>query len=127
MPAAALIGAVVGFWQGAFKQVANMVGVAAGVVLAILFHKEAAAFVEFLTGVTGSAAATLAVLVLVIGVPIVLGVLAALLTKLFKAVRLNFLNRLAGALIGGLCYGLLALFARYVIDTFASQTWLTNW
>lgn len=116
VPAAALIGAVVGFWQGAFKQVAGMVGMAAGVVLACMFHKEAAAFVEFLTGITGPAAATLAVLVLVIGVPILLGVLAALLTRLFKAVRLNFLNRLAGALIGAVCYGLLALFARYVMD-----------
>ena len=119
VPAAALIGALAGFWQGAFKQVANMVGVAAGVVLALLFHQEAAAWVGLVTGTEGATANTLAFVAIVVLVPIALGIVASLLTQLFKAVRLNFLNRLAGALIGALCYGLLAWFALYILETFS--------
>lgn len=113
---AAAIGAAVGFWQGAVKQVANTIGVLAGVVLAAMFHRQCAGLVAQWTGTEGGTAQALAFLIIVVAVPIGLGIAATLLTMFLKVVRLNFLNRLMGAAVGAACYGLLAFFATYIMN-----------
>jgi len=110
------LGAILGFWQGAFKQLANLLGTVVGVALAVLLYDR---FGDVLSGYTGAAKGTanmLAFAIIVIVVPIALGLLASLLTRLFKVVHLGCLNRLAGAVIGALCYGFLLSFAFNVMD-----------
>lgn len=116
---AAAIGAAVGFWQGAFKQVANTVGVFAGVALAAMFFRQCTGLVAQWTGTSGGTAQTIAFIAIAVMVPIALGIVASLLTRLLKAVHLNFLNRLLGAAIGAACYGLLAFCAVYIMNQWA--------
>ncbi len=111
-----LIGAVMGFVQGAFKQLANFVGVMVGIVLAIALYDKFGAFLSSATGASSGIGNTIAFVLLAIIVPVLLGWIASLLTKFFKTIHLNFLNRLAGAFIGLICYGLLMTFAFNVMD-----------
>lgn len=116
-----LIGVIVGFIQGAFKQIANFIGVMVGIVLAITLYDQFGAFLSSATGASTGIGNTVAFIIIAVLVPIVLGWLASLLTKLFKAVHLNFLNRLAGAAIGLICYGLLMSVAFNIMDFAASN------
>ena len=45
-----LVGAIVGFMQGAFKQIANFVGVMAGIVLATILYDQFGSFLASATG-----------------------------------------------------------------------------
>lgn len=117
---AAVLGAAVGLWQGALKQIANTVGVVAGLMLAVMFHRQCAALVAQWTDTSGGTAQTIAFLAIVLLVPLALGIAASLLTALFKVVHINFLNRLLGAAIGAICYGLLAFIARYMAEQWAT-------
>lgn len=110
------VGAVMGFVQGAFKQVANLVGVVLGILLATMLYDRFGAYLASATGTDTGVGNVAAFLLIVVIVPVALGLLAALLTKLFSAAHLGFLNRLAGAAIGMACYGLLLSFAFNLLD-----------
>ncbi len=111
-----LAGAVVGFIQGAFKQIANFVGVMAGILFAILLYNRFGSYLSSATGASTGLGNTVAFILIAVIVPVVLGWLASLLTKFFKAVHLGFVNRLVGAAIGIACYGILMSFAFNVMD-----------
>lgn len=110
------VGALMGFIQGAFKQVANLVGVVFGILLATMLYDRFGTYLASATGVETSVGNVAAFLLIVVIVPVALGLLAALLTKLFCVAHLGFLNRLAGAAIGMACYGLLLSFAFNLMD-----------
>ena len=116
-----LVGVIVGFVQGAFKQIANFIGVMVGIVLAITLYDKFGAFLSSATGASTGIGNTVAFIVIAVLVPVALGWLASLLTKLFKAVHLNFLNRIAGAAIGMVSYGLLMSVAFNIMDFAASN------
>ena len=111
-----LVGAIIGYIQGAFKQIANLAGVIVGFLLAVSLYDRFGEYLASATGATESIGNTVAFVIIIILVPIVLGWLASLLTKFFKAVHLSFLNRLAGALIGAICYGLILSVAFNIMD-----------
>ncbi len=115
-----LIGAVVGFIQGAFKQVANFAGVVIGLYAAVALYDNFGHKLASMTGSGEGISNLIAFALLVVVVPILLGFLASLLTRLFSAVHLGCVNRLAGALIGVLCHALLLSFAFNLYD-FASS------
>ena len=111
-----LVGAIIGYIQGAFKQIANLAGVIVGFLLAVSLYDSFGEYLASATGATESIGNTVAFVIIIILVPIVLGWLASLLTKFFKAVHLSFVNRLAGALIGAICYGLILSVAFNIMD-----------
>lgn len=110
------VGAVAGFIQGAFKQVANLAGVVLGILLATMLYDRFGAYLASATGADTGVGNVAAFVLIVVIVPVVLGLLASLLTKFFSAVHLGFVNRLAGAAIGVISYGLLLSFALNLMD-----------
>ncbi len=99
-----LVGMVKGAMGGFFRQVVSLVGFFVGLLVAFLFYGEVGdKLVPYVDG-SLSVARALAFVLLWIGVPLGLSVLAYILTKVVETVQLGCLNRLAGALIGGLKY-----------------------
>lgn len=111
-----LVGAGIGFYQGAFKQIANFAGTIVGLVLATMLYERFGDILADKTGTSESIGHTVAFVLVAIVAPIVLGWLASMLTKLFQKVKLGFLNRLAGAAIGAVCYGLVMSIAFNLMD-----------
>ena len=101
-----LAGAASGFCQGAFKQVAQSAGIIIGLIIAASLYGSFGDTLAETTGAGESFGRLVAFVLIVVIVPVVLGVVASLLTRLFKTLHLSFPNRLAGAGIGLLCYGL---------------------
>lgn len=115
------LGAAIGCYQGAFKQIANLLGVVVGIIIAASFYKQGGELLASKCGASAGIAQVVAFVILVIIVPVCLGFVATLLTKLFSSIHLGFLNRLAGAVIGVMCYGLLLSFAFNVYDFVESK------
>jgi membrane protein required for colicin V production len=119
--AVAIIGALVGFYQGALKQVANMAGIFVGLVIAVMLYEKFGKALANLTGTEQYTAEIIAFIAIVILLPLVLGWVASLLTKAFKVVHLNFINRLAGAVIGFVSYLFILSVAFNVYDFIQSN------
>lgn len=116
-----IVGAVVGFQQGAFKQVANFLGVAVGLLIAATLYHQFGDFLADKTGASVGFGRLIAFVLIVIVVPIALGWIAAFLTEFFKKLKLNFLNRLIGALVGVVCYALVLSVALNLFDFVCSN------
>ena len=101
-----LVGAVIGFVQGAFKQIANFLGVTVGIVLAVALYDQFGHYLADATGASDGIGNVIAFVLIVVIVPVALGLLASMLTKLAKKAHLGCVNRGIGALIGMVCYGL---------------------
>ena len=111
-----IVGALVGYLQGAFKMAANIVGLAVGIYVAAILYKEFAPQVADKTGAPVDFAGAIVFLLIAILVPVILGWAASLLTRFFKTIHLNCLNRLAGAVVGVVGYGLLLSFLLNLLD-----------
>lgn len=102
-----IIGAIIGFKQGAFKQVAHFLGVAVGLLIAATLYHQFGDFLADKTGASIGFGRFIAFVLIVIVIPIALGWVAAFLTEFFKKLKLNFLNRLLGAAVGVVCYAVI--------------------
>lgn len=111
-----MVGAIIGFCQGAFKQVANFAGVIVGLIFATALYGQFGDMLSDKTGASVSVAHTIAFVLIAIIVPVALGWVATLLTKAFSAMHIGFINRLAGAVIGAVCYGLVMSLAFNFLD-----------
>ena len=116
-----IIGAIIGFKQGAFKQVAHFLGVAAGLLLAATLYHQFGDFLADKTGASIGFGRLIAFVLIVIIVPIALGWIAAFLTEFFKKLKLNFLNRLIGMVVGVICYAMVLSVALNLFDFVASN------
>lgn len=116
-----IIGAIIGFKQGAFKQVAHFLGVAVGLLIAATLYHQFGDFLADKTGASIGFGRLIAFVLIVIVVPIALGWLAAFLTEFFKNLKLNFLNRLLGAFVGVVCYAVILSFALNLYDFMGSN------
>ena len=110
------IAVILGFYQGFFKQVANLIGIVAGIRLATIFYSQFGEKVAELTGSTEEVGGWIAFILISVIVPVALGLLASLLTKLFQKMHLGFVNRLAGAVLALVIYTILMGFAFNVMD-----------
>ena len=119
--AIAIIGALVGFYQGALKQVASMAGIFVGLVIAVMAYGKFGKVLADLTGTEQSTADIIAFVAIVILLPLVLGWAASLLTKAFKVIHINIFNRIAGAAIGLVSYLLILSVAFNVYDFIKSN------
>lgn len=109
------IGVVIGYSKGIIRQLASLVGLVAGLLIArAMFAKVG----ETLAAELGASLTFAQVLVFVlIGVLVPVGflLLASVMTKAVEVVRLGFVNRLLGAGMGGLkCLIFAALFINLV-------------
>lgn len=116
-----IVGAIVGFKQGAFKQVAHFLGAAVGLLIAATLYHQFGDFLADKTGASIGFGRLVAFVLIVIVVPIALGWLAAFFTEFFKKLKLNFLNRLLGALVGVVCYAMILSVALNLFDFVVSN------
>jgi membrane protein required for colicin V production len=115
-------GAIAGYRNGLFREVASLLGLVLGVFLAIIA-----------ADVTGRVAAgmvdwnvlplkVLAFVVVFALIILILKALAGALTGLFKAVMLNFFNRLAGFFFGLLKASILISLVLFFLQLFNDRT-----
>ena len=116
-----IVGAIIGFKQGAFKQVAHFLGVAAGLLIAATLYHQFGDFLADKTGASIGFGRLIAFVLIVIVVPIALGWIAAFLTEFFKKLKLNFLTRRIGMVVGVICYAMVLSFALNLFDFVASN------
>ena len=116
-----IVGAVIGFKQGAFKQVAHFLGVAVGLLIAATLYHQFGDFLADKTGASIGFGRLIAFVLIVIIVPLALGWIAAFLTEFLKKLKLNFLNRIIGALVGVVCYAVILSVALNLFDFIASN------
>lgn len=119
--AVAILGALVGFHQGALKQIASMFGIIIGLFAAVLLYNQFGNYLADLTGTDPGISQLIAFVAIVILMPIALGWLASLLTKAFKVVHINFINKFAGAVIGFVSYMLILSVAFNLYDFVVSS------
>ncbi|MBQ0046259.1 MAG: CvpA family protein [Prevotellaceae bacterium] len=116
-----LVGAIIGFKQGAFKQIANFLGVGLGLLIAATVYERFGDFLASKTGASEDFGNITAFILIVIVVPIALGWLAAFITDFFKKLKLNWVNRAIGAAIGVVSYSIIMSFAFNFFDFIGSN------
>ena len=99
--AVVLVGFVKGLMCGFFRQVVSIVGFLAGLWVAFMLYSVLGDWIAPYIGSDVSVGRALAFILLWIGVPVGLSLLAYMLTKAVETVKLGGLNRLGGALLGG--------------------------
>lgn len=116
-----LVGAVIGFYQGAFKQIANFSGIFVGLLVASMMYQQCGDYLADKSGTSATVGHMFAFVLIIIIVPIVLGWIATLLTKAFSSIHLGFVNRFCGAAIGLVSYGMVLGFACNAMDFIESR------
>lgn len=115
------IGAIIGFRQGAFKQVAHFLGVSVGLLIAATLYHQCGDFLADKTGASIGFGRMIAFVLIVLVVPVALGWISAFLTEFFKKLKLNFLNRVIGAIVGVFCYAIILSVAFNLLDFISSN------
>lgn len=109
-------GAIVGFSKGFLKQLASLLGLVAGLLIAKALYATVAerAFLPLTDSLT--VAQGIAFVVIWLAVPLAFLLLASLLTKAMEAVSLGWVNRLLGAVLGALKAALLVSLLVCVVE-----------
>ncbi len=94
------IGLVLGFMKGFFKQLASIVGIIAGLLVARALFGMVGERLAPEIGTSVTVAQIISFVVIWVAVPFVLYLIATLLTKILSAIHLGFVNRLLGGLLG---------------------------
>ena len=110
------IGVVMGFFKGAQKHLAGLLGLVVGLLAAKALY--AALAEEVFSHVTDSltVAQILSFVAIWVAVPLLFLLLASLLSKAMEAMSLGWLNRLLGAVLGGLVHSLVLSLLVCVIE-----------
>jgi membrane protein required for colicin V production len=95
-----LFGAIRGFQRGFFYEAATLVALVAGVFIAILFANIAGTIIYELVNWNIQLVKIIAFVIIFLIVAGLIKMLGHLLTKLFKAMLLGFVNKLAGFALG---------------------------
>ena len=103
-----VVGLILGLLNGLVKQIASFAGLVCGLLLGRMLYLPVGEWlVTTLSFSAGAARITAFILILVV-VPLLFSVLGWLVTKMLQAVKLGWINRLLGALVGVLKFALLA-------------------
>ncbi|MBQ9285099.1 MAG: CvpA family protein [Bacteroidaceae bacterium] len=100
------IGAFRGWTNGLLKEVLGLVGIFVGLYVAYLLYDQVGYALAPHIGTSPSVASIIAFVLIWIGVPILLGVLGSLLTKVLEWIGLDGVNNLSGALVGIIKYAI---------------------
>lgn len=99
-----LFGMVKGWMSGFFRQIASIAGVILGLLLATMLYITVGDWLAPQIGMVKGVARALAFILIWVGVPLALSIVAYFLTKTAETLCLDGINRLGGALVGGLKY-----------------------
>lgn len=105
-----LVGLVIGIKRGLIIELTNLISIIAGVVCARLLSAPVAAWIAQQFTWPEAVCSVVAYTLLFLISTILLYLLGKLLTKLFKAVKLGWLNRLLGGVFGLAKYAIIVLF-----------------
>ena len=120
-------GAIMGFTKGFIKQLASMVGLIAGLLLARALFASVGKRLALEIGSSVSFGQIIAFILIWLIVPIGLSLTESLLTKVINAIQLGIVNRWLGAGLGAIKYALLTSMAIYFIDyADAENAWVTS-
>jgi len=111
-----LLGAIRGFQKGFFHEVATFLGLVAGVVVAIVSARMVGDATEHLFDWNVEIVKGVVFVVMFILILTIVQLLGSLLTSIFKALMLGFINKLAGFAVGALKWALLLSIFFMVID-----------
>ena len=103
------IGAILGFMKGFLNQLASIVGLIAGLVVARALFVSVGKRLAAEMGASVTFSQILAFVIIWMLVPIGLCIIAGMLTKALDVIRLGFVNRWLGAGLGVIKYGLLSV------------------
>lgn len=95
-----IVGIILGLIRGLIKEVLAIVGIILGIVVARIYAGDAAAWLLTVSTWDINLLQPIAALCIFMVVAIICNLLARLLTKLFKLISLNWINRLIGGLFG---------------------------
>lgn len=109
-------GAIVGFSKGFLKQLASLLGLVAGLLIAKALYATVAERVFLPLTDSLTVAQGIAFVVIWLAVPLAFLLLASLLTKAMEAVSLGWVNRLLGAALGALKAALLVSLLVCVVE-----------
>ncbi len=109
-------GAIVGFSKGFLKQLASLLGLVAGLLIAKALYATVAERVFLPLTDSLTVAQGVAFVVIWLAVPLAFLLLASLLTKAMEAVSLGWVNRLLGAVLGALKAALLVSLIVCVVE-----------
>lgn len=110
------VGAIGGLQKGFVKQMASIVGLIAGLLVARALFGTVAERLEPALGTSTTVAQVLAFVLIWVAVPLGFALVASLLTKALDAVHLGWLNRWLGSGLGALKYMILIGLAIHVME-----------
>ncbi len=110
------VGAVLGFSKGAVRQIATLVGLVAGLLLARALYFTVGERMAVELGTNATVAQIIAFLLIWFLVPMALLWVASLISRVLDIVHLGILNRLAGVMIGAVKYALLVSMLIHFIE-----------
>lgn len=110
------IGAISGLMRGSIKQLAQIVGFVAGLLLARGMFGVVAEQLAPALGTSITIAQILSFILIWVAVPIGCSLIASVLTKALNVVNLGWLNRLAGAMLGAVKLMMLIGLGIYVLE-----------
>ncbi len=113
-----LLGAIRGYQKGFFHEIATLAGLIAGVFIAILASNVVGRVAENLVDWNIQVVKIVTFVIVFLVVAWFIRLLGVLLTKLFKALMLGFINRLAGLATGILKWALILALIVMVVEFF---------
>ena len=110
------IGVIQGLMKGSIKELAQIVGFVAGLLLARTLFGTVAEQLALALGTSITVAQILSFILIWVAVPIGCSLVASVLTKALNVVNLGWLNRLTGAMLGAVKVMLLVGIGIYVLE-----------
>lgn len=95
-----VIGLIDGFKDGFIKELAGLVGLVGGILLARKLYLSVAVSLTPMLGTSEKTTQIIAFILIMLVVPMACSVIAWLISKLLKSVGLGFVNRLLGGVLG---------------------------
>lgn len=116
-----LVGLVIGIKRGLIIELTNLISIVAGAVCARLLSAPVTIWIAQQFTWPEAVCSVVAYTLLFLTTTIILYLLGKLLTKLFKAVKLGWLNRLLGGVFGSAKYAIIVLFIVLCVDRLDTQ------
>lgn len=110
------VGTVLGFTKGFLRQLAEIIGLIAGLLVARTLYSAVGERLAAELGTSVTFAQILAFALIWLIIPVGFLWMASVLTRAIEAIHLGFVNRWFGALLGGAKYGLLVCLAIYFVE-----------
>jgi membrane protein required for colicin V production len=121
-----IFGLCFGAYRGLFKELVALFCVILGICAVRYFGTLCADFLVAKIEMSPSSAMAISSIVVFIAAVIGLNILANMLTKLFKVMKLNWLNRLAGMFFGGFKWVLILSIVLNIVTLFYQKVPVTN-